>query len=103
MTKTLRHPAIPPMHPGELLAEIIIPATRMDKAAIAERLGVSRQTLYNILRQRHGVTPALALRLGKLFDNGAEFWLNLQRDFDLWHGEKRLRQELKSIRPVKAA
>ncbi|HKH54776.1 MAG TPA: HigA family addiction module antitoxin [Propionibacteriaceae bacterium] len=101
--RTLRHPDIEPMHPGELLAEIVIPATGEDKSTIAERLGVSRQTLHSLLTRRQTVTPGLALRLGKLFDNGADFWLNLQRAYDLWHLEKQLRDELSAIQPIKAA
>lgn len=101
--RTLRHPDIPPMHPGELLAEIVIPATGETKSTIAERLGVSRQTLHAILTHRQGVTPALALRLGRLFGNGAELWLNLQRTYDLWHAEREMQAELRAISPIKAA
>lgn len=69
-TDTQRHPSIGPAHPGEMLGEIMIPATGRSKAEIARRLGVSRSTLYDILNQKQPVTPAIAVRLGKLFGDG---------------------------------
>jgi len=69
-SKTLRHPDIEPAHPGEILAEIAIPATGKGKAEIARLLGISRQLLYDILGKRQGVSPATAVRLGKMFGDG---------------------------------
>jgi antitoxin HigA-1 len=88
MARTLRHPSIEPAHPGEVLAEITIPATGKSKAEIARRLGVSRQTLYDILSRKQGVTPAIAVRMGKLFGDGAEIWLRMQIEYDLWRAER---------------
>jgi len=85
------------MHPGELLREEVLPALKRDKSEIADLLGVSRQTLYDILQERQQVTPDMALRLGKLCGNGPELWLNLQRKFDLHQAEKRLQGKLKKI------
>ena len=92
-----------PMHPGELLREVVLPALGRQKKEIATLLGVSRQMLYEILEERAPVTPAMALRLGKLCGNGAEIWLNLQRTHDLATEEKRLAAELKKIPTLKAA
>ena len=92
-----------PMHPGELLREVVLPALGRQKKEIAALLGVSRQMLYEILEERAPVTPAMALRLGKLCGNGAEIWLNLQRTHDLASEEKRLAAELKKIPTLKAA
>ncbi len=91
-----------PMHPGELLREVTIPAMNLPKAEIARRLGISRQTLYDILEEKQPVTPAMALRLGKFFGNGAEFWINLQRDYDLRTLEPTMAKELAAIEPVAA-
>ena len=91
-----------PTHPGEILREDILPATGLAKAEIARRLGVSRQTLYDLIEERQPVTPTMALRLGRLFGNAAEFWSNLQRDFDLRTIEARMADELASIEPVAA-
>ena len=66
MTKKLPKRGLPPMHPGELLREEILPALDRPKTEIAKLLGVSRQTLYDILEERQPVSPIMALRLGKL-------------------------------------
>src|SRR5260370_10469840 len=67
------------MHTGELLREEILPALDRPKTEIAKLLGVSRQTLYDILEEKQPVTPVMALRLGKLCGNGPDLWLNLQK------------------------
>jgi addiction module HigA family antidote len=100
---TLRHPEIAPSHPGELLSEVVIPATGKSKVEIARLLGISRQSLYEILRQRQGVTPAIAVRLGKLFGNGPALWLNMQQAYDLWHAEQLLKSALETIPTLEAA
>src|SRR3546814_13516808 len=67
-----------PTHPGELLREDVLPSLGKSKAKIAELLGISRQTLYDILGERGPITPAMALRFGKLLGNGPDFWVRLQ-------------------------
>jgi addiction module HigA family antidote len=91
------------MHPGKLLREEILPALGRTKVEIAALLGVSRQHLYDIIEERKPVTPATALRLGKLFGNGAELWIDLQRNYDLAVGEKELADELARIPTLKVA
>ena len=78
-----RHPSPVPVHPGEILREDVLPALGMTKTAVAGALGISRQTLYDILNEKQPVTAEMAVRFGKLFGNGAAFWLNLQRAHDL--------------------
>ena len=92
-----------PMHPGEFLREINLPALALTKAEVARRLGISRQTLYDILAERQPVTAAMALRLGKFFGNTPDFWLNLQRDYDLRVLSARMADELAAIEKVEAA
>ena len=103
MAETRRHSSIEPAHPGEILADILIPATGRTKADIASLLGISRQALYDILRKRQGVTPRVAVRLGKLFGDGAAVWLRMQQAHDLWHAERALAEEIKAIPTLKAA
>ncbi|MEX0955660.1 MAG: HigA family addiction module antitoxin [Rhizobiaceae bacterium] len=76
-----------PSHPGALLEEVI-PATGKSKTEIANLLGISRQQLYDILRERKPVSPAVAARLGKLFGDGAAIWLRMQAAHDAWHAER---------------
>jgi addiction module HigA family antidote len=83
-----RNPNRPPTHPGFLLADTIIPATGKTKSEIARLLGISRQQLYAILDEKAPVSPAVAVRLGKLFGNGAGLWLRMQAARDIWEGEQ---------------
>lgn len=63
-----------PSHPGALLDDII-PATGKTRVEIANLLGISRQQLYDIIREKKPVSPAVAARLGKMFGDGAAIWL----------------------------
>ena len=92
-----------PMHPGEMLREDILPAFGKSKTEIAKLLGVSRQTLYDILDEKQPITPAMALRIGKLCGNGPDLWLNLQRHYDLWRAEKEMAKDLAKIPTLSAA
>ena len=83
-----RHASIPPMHPGELIREDLLPALGVSKTELARSLDISRQTLYDILNERQPVTAEMAVRFGKLFGNGARFWVNMQRAFDLAIAER---------------
>jgi addiction module HigA family antidote len=90
-----------PAHPGELLREDVIPATGRSKTEIAQLLGVSRQHLYDILRERKPVSANIAVRLGKLFGNGAGAWLRMQAAYDTWHAERAV--DLSVIPTIRAA
>jgi addiction module HigA family antidote len=83
-----RNPKRCPTHPGALLREDMIPATGKSKTEIADMLGISRQHLYGILRERKPVSPAVAVRLGKLFGDGAGVWTRMQAAYDTWHAER---------------
>ena len=86
--RAVRAPDRCPAHPGELLREVIIPATGRSKSEIASLLGISRQHLYDILRERKPVSPNVAVRLGKLFGDGADVWLRMQAAHDTWHAAR---------------
>ncbi len=92
-----------PTHPGEILREDVLPALNMPVSTAATQLGVSRAMLHRILSGTHGVSPNMALRLGKFCGNGPELWLNMQRAHDLWHAEREMRAELAKIPTHKAA
>src|ERR1700761_2901652 len=97
MTKRTPKRGFPPMHPGELFRDEILPALDRPKAEIARLLGVSRQTLYDILDEKQPVTPVMALRLGKLCGNGPDLWLNLQKRYDLQRAARELGAKIKAI------
>ena len=92
-----------PTHPGEMLKEDFMPDFNLTATSIAKALGVSRQTINEILRERRAISPAMALRLSRLFGNSPEFWLNAQHSLDLWHSEQRFNKELSQIQPLNAA
>jgi addiction module HigA family antidote len=92
-----------PTHPGEMLREDFMPDFGLSATALASALGVSRQTVNELLREQRALTPLMALRLSRLFGNSPEFWLNAQHAWDLWDSEQRFRGELSKIQPVKAA
>jgi len=101
--RAVRDPKRPAMHPGVLLREEILPALKRPKTEIARLLGVSRQTLYDILDERQPVTPAMALRIGKLCGNGPDLWLNLQKRHDLWKAEQKIGKDVAKIPTLSAA
>src|SRR5579875_2647739 len=97
-----RHPNRAPTHPGAILREDVLPALGLSVTETARRLHVSRQTLHDLLAERKGFTPEMALRVGKLAGNGATLWLRMQQDFDLWHAERKLADELRAIHKAAA-
>ena len=92
-----------PVHPGEILREDVLPALGKSKTEIARLLGISRQTLYDILEERQPVTPAMALRIAKLLGTTPESWLNMQRDYDLRRAEQEMTAVLGNIPTLSAA
>lgn len=92
-----------PTHPGEMLREDFMPDYELSVSGIAEALGVSRQSINELLRERRAVSPEMAIRLGRLFGNSAEFWLNAQRALDLWEANEAIKSEVARIRPLNAA
>jgi addiction module HigA family antidote len=103
MTKKLPKRGLPPMYPGELLREEILPALERPKTEIAKLLGVSRQALYDVLTEKQPVTPIMALRLGKLCGNGPDLWLNLRKRYDLYHAQQELGDKIKNIPKLEVA
>ena len=97
-----RDPKRCPTHPGALLREVI-PATGRSKTEIAALLGISRQHLYDILKERKPVSAAVAVRLGKLFGDGAGVWVRMQGAYDTWCAERELAREIRKIPTLKAA
>ncbi|MGE0128616.1 MAG: HigA family addiction module antitoxin [Blastocatellales bacterium] len=92
-----------PTHPGELLREEILPAAGLTQLDLAERLGVSRRTVGEILRERRALSPDLAHRLARVFGTTPEFWMNLQQAVDIWNALEANRRDYARLKPLKAA
>ena len=92
-----------PTHPGEMLREDFLPDYKLTISKFAAALGVSRQTVNELLRERRAISPEMALRLARLFVNTPEFWMNAQRAVDLWDAERIIRKRINKIAPLHAA
>ncbi len=88
-----------PCHPGEILKyEFLIPLD-MSACQLAKCLNVPRTRIERLARETTGVTVDTALRLARFFGTSPEFWLNMQRNYDLAHTDI----DVSSIEPLKAA
>lgn len=76
-----------PPHPGEVLRDLCLEPLGISVTAAAKALGVARKTLSSILNGHSGISPEMAIRLGKAFDTTPESWLNQQVQYDLWQAE----------------
>lgn len=74
---------LPPVHPGEMLKQDILPETGLSVTATARALGVSRQMLHDILAERKPLSAVMCLKLSRLFGSTPEFWMRLQAAYDL--------------------
>ena len=74
----------PPTHPGEILRRDFLDPLGLSQREAAKRLGVSYVRFNELVNGRRGVTPDTALRLSRLFSTTPEFWLNGQRNLELW-------------------
>jgi antitoxin HigA-1 len=103
MSETKDMPAgerkVAPMHPGMVLGGIL-EEEYISLRTAANALGVSHNSLANVIAGRSAVTPEMALRLGVYCSNGPELWLNMQQAYDLWHAERALKAELRKIKPA---
>jgi addiction module HigA family antidote len=86
-----------------MLREDYLPDYGLTVAGLAAALEVSRQTVNELLRERRALSPEMALRLGRLFGNSPEFWLNAQRAVDLWDAEQAIGRKVERIKPLKVA
>jgi addiction module HigA family antidote len=85
-----------------MLREDFLPDYGLTVSSFAKALGVSRQTVNELLRERRGVSPDMALRLSRLFGNSPEFWLNAQRTVDLWEAARNIKRQIDRISPLDA-
>jgi addiction module HigA family antidote len=92
-----------PTHPGEMLREDFLPDYGLTVSRLAEVIGVSRQSINELLRRRRAVSPEMSLRLARLFGNSPEFWLNAQRAVDLWDAAQAIKNDVSRIKPLRIA
>jgi addiction module HigA family antidote len=91
-----------PIHPGEILADEL-ENIAMKPVELAARLGVPDNRIYQILHGHRSITADTALRLGKFFNTGPEFWLNLQQAYELDIARLEISGNLDNIVPYQAS
>lgn len=89
-----------PIHPGEVLREEFLEPLDLSANRLAHALGVSANRITEIVAERRNLTADTALRLARFFDTTAEFWMNLQKTFELRSAEVALGGRLKTIKPL---
>ena len=97
-----RKNGMPPVHPGEIIKEDILPSVGMSVTAAAKALGVSRQMLHDVLAERRPLSAVMCLKVARLFGSSPETWMRLQADYDLKMAtrDKRVMERVASIVPV---
>lgn len=90
-----------PSHPGEVLAELYLGPLDMSAIALAKRLNVPRTRIERLAKGETALSADTAMRLSKFFGNTAEFWLNLQRAWDLALARETV--DVSDITPLRAA
>lgn len=95
---------LPPVHPGEIIKEDILPETGLSVTAAAKALGVSRQMVHDILAGRKPLSAVMCLKVARLFGSSPEFWMRLQAEYDLKQAaqDKKVMERVSRIVPVKA-
>ena len=94
---------LPPVHPGEIIKEDILPSGGLSVTAAAKALGVSRQMLHDILAERKPLSAVMCLKVSRLFGSTPEFWMRLQAAYDLKKAErnKKIMERVARIVPIK--
>ena len=87
-----------PTHPGEMLLEEFLNPMGLTQRDLSKAIRVPYQRINEIIRGRRGMTPSTALRLAKFFGVSADFWMNTQLRWDLYHAQLEEADELKLIR-----
>ena len=78
-----------PTHPGAILREDVLPSLNITQTELADRLGVSRRSISQILHEHRPLTPDMAIRLAHFLGTTPESWLNMQQALDVWELERK--------------
>jgi addiction module HigA family antidote len=81
--RTKKEASLKPAHPGEILLKEFLEPVEVSQYRLAQATGISVSRINDLIKGRRGITPDSAIRLGAALGISAEFWLNLQRDYDM--------------------
>ncbi len=87
----------PPTHPGEMLNEEFLKPMGLTQRALADAIHVPYQRVNEIINGKRGISPSTALRLAKYFGMSADFWINVQLRWDLYHARQAEKEALETI------
>jgi len=97
--KTERTPA----HPGEILREEFLKPLGLTQVGLAKDLDTTFRTVNELVNEKRNISPEMAIRLAKYFGTSEELWLNLQTGYNLYKARKKMRLNLKKIKPLRRA
>ena len=103
MTYSRRGPAAWALHPGEILREEFLAPLEMSVYALAKALHVPAQGINDVVLEKRGLSPAMAVRLAQFFGTSAEFWMNVQSAYELATARRTLKKQVRKIRPLRVA
>ena len=90
-----------PSHPGEVLSALYLEHVEMSASALAKRLGVPRTRIERLVKLKAALSADTALRLSAFYRTTPEYWMNLQRAWDLARARETV--DLSGIEPLQAA
>ena len=91
-----------PTHPGEMLREEFLLPMGLTQRELADGIRVPYQRVNELVNGKRGVTPSTALRLARFFGVTADFWMNLQLRWDLYHVRESELRQIEQIQPYSA-
>ena len=90
-----------PTHPGEMLLEEFLKPMGLTQRELAIAIRVPYQRVNELVNKKRGITPSSALRLAKFFGTTPGFWMNLQMRWDLYHTNRKEKEDIGKIRALK--
>jgi addiction module HigA family antidote len=96
-----RKRGLPPVHPGEIIKQDILPSVGLSVTAAAKALGVSRQMLHDILAERKPLSAVMCLKVSRLFGGTPELWMQAAYDLKKAEQDKKVMARVARIVPVK--
>lgn len=92
-----------PTHPGAILREDVLPSLDITITEMAHHLRITRQQLHRVLSEHAGISPEMAIRIGKLCGNGPDLWMSMQQAYDLWQAQNKLGRTVEAIPTLEPA
>ncbi len=90
-----------PTHPGAYVKEGILDAYNLTQQELADTIGMSRLSINEIVRGKRSITESTALKLARLTGTNVNFWLDLQRTYNLWHAAFDEADKIAKVKPLK--